>query len=78
MNYYLQFPYRFIGIGWLLHTAWDTVHHLYGTPIVPFVLLSSFGCAICDLALALWYFQGALAIFTWFRKVERDRSIDRL
>jgi Family of unknown function (DUF6010) len=62
--------YRFIGIGWLLHTAWDTVHHLYGTPIVPFVPLSSFGCAICDPALALWYFRGALSVFTWFPKLK--------
>jgi Family of unknown function (DUF6010) len=26
--------YRFIGIGWLLHTVWDVSHYLYGTPIV--------------------------------------------
>jgi Family of unknown function (DUF6010) len=62
---YLGFRnYRFIGAGWVLHTVWDVVHHLYGTPIVPFVPLSSAGCAICDLALALWYFQGAPSIFT--------------
>jgi Family of unknown function (DUF6010) len=62
--------YRFIGIGWLLHTAWDTVHHLYGTPIVPFVPLSSFGCAICDPVLALWYFRGAPSVFTGFPKLK--------
>lgn len=62
--------YRFIGIGWLLHTAWDTVHHLYGTPIVPFVPLSSFGCAICNSALALWYFIGSPSVFTWFPKLK--------
>ena len=27
--------YRFIGIGWLLHSAWDVLHHLSGNPIVP-------------------------------------------
>ncbi|NJL52878.1 MAG: hypothetical protein HC930_12890 [Hydrococcus sp. SU_1_0] len=64
--------YRFIGIGWLLHTAWDTIHHLYGTPIVPFVPLSSFGCAICDSALAGWYFQGAPSISTWFGRTQRS------
>ena len=63
--------YRFIGIGWLLHTAWDTVHHLYGTPIVPFAPLSSFGCMICDPVLALWYFRGAPSIFTWFGRAQR-------
>ncbi len=63
--------YRLIGIGWLLHTAWDTVHHLYGTPIVPFAPLSSFGCAICDPVLALWYFRGAPSIFTWFGRTQK-------
>jgi hypothetical protein len=60
--------YRAIAVGWVLHTVWDVIHHLYGTPIVPFVPLSSAGCAICDLGLALWYFQGAPSVFTWFRK----------
>ena len=55
--------YRFIGMGWFLHTCWDLVHHLYGNPIVPFAPTSSAGCAICDLALAAWYFFGARSIF---------------
>jgi Family of unknown function (DUF6010) len=59
--------YRFIGAGWILHTAWDVVHHLYGNPIVPFVATSSAGCAICDLVLAIWYFRGAPSIDKWFR-----------
>jgi Family of unknown function (DUF6010) len=46
--------YRFIGAGWLLHTGWDVMHHLYGTPIVPFVPSSSLGCAICDPVIAVW------------------------
>src|ERR1700733_5134767 len=29
--------YNFIGAGWLLHTGWDVLHHLYGNSIVPFV-----------------------------------------
>src|SRR5262249_40035062 len=28
--------YRFIALGWLMHAAWDVVHHLYGHPIWPF------------------------------------------
>ena len=28
--------YAAIGVAWLLHTGWDVLHHLYGTPIVPF------------------------------------------
>jgi hypothetical protein len=37
--------WTFIGIGWLLHTAWDVVHHLRGAPILPFAHDSSLGCA---------------------------------
>lgn len=59
--------YRFIGAAWLMHTAWDVVHHLYGTPIVPFVPTSSAGCAICDVGLAAWYFYGAPSIYARFR-----------
>ena len=55
--------YRFIGVGWLLHTGWDLVHHLYGNPIVPFVPSSSAGCAIRDTVLAFWYFFGARSLF---------------
>jgi hypothetical protein len=54
--------YRYIGAGWVLHTAWDLVHHRYGTPIVPFAPTSSFGCAICDLVLAAWCFAGGPSI----------------
>lgn len=50
--------YRFIGIAWLLHTGWDVVHHLIGTPIIPFLPTSSFGCALCDPIIALWCFAG--------------------
>lgn len=50
--------YPFIGFGWLLHTGWDVLHHLYGTPIVPFVAASSLGCAICDPIIAAWCFAG--------------------
>lgn len=51
--------YTFIGIGWLLHTSWDIVHHNAGMPLLPFSETSSFGCAICDTLIALWCFMGA-------------------
>ncbi len=35
--------YRYIGAGWLMHTAWDLVHHRYGTPIVPFAAAELLG-----------------------------------
>jgi Family of unknown function (DUF6010) len=60
--------YRFIGAGWLLHTGWDVMHHLYGNPIVPFVPDSSLGCAICDPVIALWCFAGAPSVYDLFRR----------
>jgi hypothetical protein len=60
--------YRFCGVAWLLHTAWDVVHHLTGHPIIPFYAMSSLGCAICDPVIALWCFLGAPPVISWFRK----------
>jgi hypothetical protein len=57
--------YPVIGVGWLLHTGWDVLHHLYGNPIVPFVATSSLGCAICDPVIAAWCFAGAPSIWKW-------------
>lgn len=54
--------YNFIGIGWLLHTVWDVLHHLYGNPIIPCVPTSSFGSAICDPFIAVWCFAGGPAV----------------
>ncbi|NUT97323.1 MAG: hypothetical protein HOY78_35410 [Saccharothrix sp.] len=50
--------WTFIGIAWLLHTAWDFAHHLKGAPILPFAEHSSLGCAICDPVIAVWCFGG--------------------
>jgi hypothetical protein len=63
--------YRFIGVGWLLHTGWDVIHHLYGNPIVPFVPESSLGCAICDPVIALWCFAGAPSVYGFLRRKKR-------
>jgi hypothetical protein len=60
--------YNFIGVGWLLHTGWDVLHHFYGNPIVPFIPGSSLGCAICDPVIALWCFTGAPSVYHLFRK----------
>jgi hypothetical protein len=60
--------YYFIGIGWLLHTVWDVLHHLYASPIVSFSPSSSAGCALCDALLALWFFLGAPSVYDWFRR----------
>ncbi|GAB1513219.1 DUF6010 family protein [Actinophytocola sp. KF-1] len=57
--------WTFIGIGWLLHTGWDVVHHVRGEPIVPFADHSSLGCAICDPVIAAWCLAGGPAVLRW-------------
>jgi len=64
--------YRWIGFGWLLHTAWDVLHHLYGNPIVPFSATSSLGCAMCDPVIAAWCFAGAPAVSALWRRQPHD------
>jgi hypothetical protein len=51
--------YRFIGIAWLMHASWDIVHHFWGNPIWPFMSSSSFGCAIFDTVIAVWFLWDA-------------------
>lgn len=51
--------YRFIGLGWLLHTGWDIAHHVTGHPMLSLLLTSSAECAITDTLLAAWFFAGA-------------------
>jgi len=53
--------YRFIGIAWLMHAAWDLAHHLWGQPIWPFMPTSSLGCLIFDALIAIWFLAGAPA-----------------
>jgi hypothetical protein len=60
--------YRYIGVGWLLHTAWDVLHHLNGHPLLPFDPTSSFGCAVCDPVIAAWCFAGAPSIVNSIRR----------
>lgn len=55
--------YRFIGLAWLLHAAWDLPHHLWGNPIWPFMPSSSFGCMIFDTLIAIWFLAGAPPLF---------------
>jgi hypothetical protein len=51
--------HSYIGIAWLMHSAWDVPHHLWGNPIWPFMPTSSFGCAIFDALIAIWFLAGA-------------------
>nr|WP_184039354.1 DUF6010 family protein [Chitinivorax tropicus] len=66
--------YRALAIGWLAHTIWDYLHHLYGNPIIPFQPMSSFGCAICDPVLAIWYVIGAPSIWAIFKRSPQRSS----
>ncbi len=65
--------YRFIALAWLMHTAWDVVHHFYGRPILAFAPTSSAGCAITDALLAAWFFYGAPPI----ARVVQGRWLER-
>jgi Family of unknown function (DUF6010) len=66
--------YSFIGLGWLLHTGWDIMHHLCGNPIVPFVPTSSLGCAICDPIIAAWCCAGAPSVYGLVTRNKRITS----
>jgi Family of unknown function (DUF6010) len=61
--------YRYIGVAWLMHAAWDLPHHLWGNPIWPFMPASSFGCFVFDSLIAVWFLAGApsMVSFTWRR-----------
>ncbi len=56
--------YPAIGIGWLVHTLSEVIHHLICHPMVDFIPLSSFGCAVFDPLIALWFFAWAPSINT--------------
>lgn len=54
--------FRFIGLAWLMHAAWDLPHHLWNRPIWPYMPTSSLGCIIFDSLIALWFLAGAPAL----------------
>src|ERR1044072_714189 len=56
--------YAWLGVGWLLHTAWDVVHHLEHAPILPALADSSFGRAVCPPVVAFWLFLGAPGVWS--------------
>jgi len=67
--------YRFIGIAWLMHAAWDLPHHLWGHPIWPFMPTSSFGCLLFDGTVAVWFLFGAPGVIE--RVTRRVAAVDR-
>ena len=59
--------YYFISLGWLMHSAWDLVHHFYGNPIVFFDPASSAGCCVCDAVIAVWFLLEAPSVLDLFK-----------
>ncbi len=51
--------YPVIGLGWLLHTVSDVWHHRRGRPMVARIPMSSFGCAVFDPLIAIWFLLNA-------------------
>lgn len=66
--------YTLIGIGWLMHASWDILHHLLGSPLLPFAPTSSLGCAICDPIIALWFIAGAPTVIAISRLSKEGKS----
>ncbi|WP_397569555.1 DUF6010 family protein [Schlesneria sp. T3-172] len=62
--------YPAIGVGWLLHTTSDVLHHSIGQPIISFLPTSSIGCAVCDVVLAVWFFMKAPSVFNLWRRTD--------
>lgn len=73
--------YTWIGVAWLLHTAWDVLHYLRGAPIIPFFSHSSLGCAICDPVIAIWCLRGGPSLpsltRSWFARHPLRRDTGR-
>ena len=67
--------YRFIGLAWLMHAAWDLPHHLWGRPIWPFMPTSSFGCVIFDTLIAIWFLAGAPSLMARTQGLLRQHAV---
>lgn len=59
--------YKFIALGWIIHTCWDIVHHFYGNPIDPTMPDSTNVCAFFDVFIAIWFFFNAPSVFSLFK-----------
>jgi hypothetical protein len=61
--YHGLLSYKSIGLAWLVHSAADAAHHLWGNPIWPFAPMSSLGCLIFDAAIGVWFIIGAPSVW---------------
>ncbi len=60
--------YPFIGLGWLLHAAWDTFRYSQDAGLVGQPPHASLGCAVFDPMIALWFFLGAPSVWRFARR----------
>jgi len=66
--------YKYLALGWIVHTVYDVLHHYYGNPIIPMAPASSAGCAICDPILAIWLYFNAPSVLRLF-PVRRSHDV---
>lgn len=59
--------YKFIALGWVIHTCWDIVHHFYGSPIDFAIPDSTNVCAFFDVFIAIWFYYGAPSVFEYVK-----------
>lgn len=59
--------YRFIGIGWLVHTVWDLLNFSQGHALITGDLTTNIGCAVFDTIIAVWFFLGAPSVIGMIR-----------
>jgi hypothetical protein len=60
--------YRYIGLAWFFHAGWDVIHHLYASPIWPWMPTSSAGCAVFDTVIGCWFFMNAPPVMKLFTR----------
>jgi hypothetical protein len=70
-----QRSYVWIGVAWLMHSAWDLLHHFHGNTLWQWDEMSSLGCAVMDPVVALWFFAGAPSIFERFGGARRTAGV---
>jgi hypothetical protein len=64
---------RYIGLAWFFHAGWDAIHHLYASPIWPWMPTSSAGCAVFDIVIGCWFFMNAPPVTKLFTRSPIER-----
>lgn len=54
--------YWMLGLGWLLHTAWDINLHVHGHGLAGGDPMGAFGCAVFDPIIGIWLVFGAPSV----------------